>query len=134
MGKRKKQQKYAIYALAVAVMAAGSIDSAAAANWFKMEGVSPVNAPLLNFSGFFIPLYKYMNGTAAENGQIPRFNLVAPQDTSSKSFNILFAHVIPVGHFKIPHLWSPKIPQAGRADYQLTEGFCASRVAASLSR
>jgi hypothetical protein len=31
----------------------------------------------------------------------------------------------PVGHFKIP--------QAGRADYQLTEGFCASRVAASLS-
>ena len=40
----------------------------------------------------------------------------------------------PVGHFKIPHLWSPKIPQAGRVDYQLTEGFCASRVAASLSR
>ena len=40
----------------------------------------------------------------------------------------------PVGHFKIPHLWSPKIPQAGRADYQLTEVFCASRVAASLSR
>ena len=94
MGKRKKQKKYAIYALAVAVLAAGSIDSAAAANWFKMEGISPVNAPLLNFSGFFIPLYKYMNGTAAENGQIPRFNLVAPQDTSSKSFNILFAHVM----------------------------------------
>ena len=40
----------------------------------------------------------------------------------------------PVGHFKIPHLWSPKIPQAGRVDYQLTEGFCASRVTASLSR
>ena len=40
----------------------------------------------------------------------------------------------PVGHFKIPHLWSPKIPQAGHADYQLTEVFCASRVAASLSR
>ncbi len=29
----------------------------------------------------------------------------------------------PVGHFKIPHLWPPKIPQAGRADYELVEAF-----------
>ena len=94
MGKRKKHKKYAIYALAVVGLAAGSIDVAAAANWFKLEGISPAHAPLLNFCGFFIPLYKYMNGTMAENGQIPRFNLVAPQDTSSKSFNILFAHIM----------------------------------------
>lgn len=31
--------------------------------------------------------------------------------------------VAPVGHFKIPHLWPPKIPQAGRADYELVEVF-----------
>jgi hypothetical protein len=40
----------------------------------------------------------------------------------------------PVGHFKLPHLWSPKLPQAGRVDYQLAAGFCASRAAASLRR
>ena len=28
----------------------------------------------------------------------------------------------PVGHFKFPHLWPPKLPQAGRADYQLIDG------------
>ncbi len=39
----------------------------------------------------------------------------------------------PVGHFKFPHLWPPKFPQAGRADYQLTEVFCARRAAASFS-
>ena len=88
MGKRKQPKKYAIYALAVVMLAAGSIDSAAAANWFKLEGISPAQAPLLNFSGFFIPLYKYMNGTAAENGQIPRFNLVAPQDTSRVNLGV----------------------------------------------
>jgi hypothetical protein len=30
---------------------------------------------------------------------------------------------IPVGHFKIPHLWPPKIPQAGRVDYELVNVF-----------
>ena len=29
----------------------------------------------------------------------------------------------PVGHFKFPHLWPPKLPQAGRADYQLIAVF-----------
>jgi predicted DNA-binding transcriptional regulator YafY len=29
----------------------------------------------------------------------------------------------PVGHFKIPHLWPPKIPQAGRVDYELVNVF-----------
>jgi hypothetical protein len=29
----------------------------------------------------------------------------------------------PVGHFKIPHLWPVKIPQAGRADYELVKLF-----------
>ena len=30
---------------------------------------------------------------------------------------------LPVGHFKFPHLWPPKLPQAGRCDYQLITGF-----------
>ena len=33
------------------------------------------------------------------------------------------AQAFPVGHFKFPHLWPPKLPQAGRADYQLIAGF-----------
>lgn len=43
-------------------------------------------------------------------------------------------HHHPVGHFKLPHLWPPKFPQAGRVDYQLAAGFCASLAAASLRR
>ena len=55
-------------------------------------------------------------------------------DVEVTAGNTTASNHAPVGHFKIPHLWSPKIPQAGRVDYQLTEGFCANRVAASLSR
>jgi hypothetical protein len=40
----------------------------------------------------------------------------------------------PDGHFKFPHLWPPKFPQAGRADYELSAGLSARREAASLSR
>ena len=28
-------------------------------------------------------------------------------------------HYLPDGHFKIPHLWPVKFPQAGRLNYQL---------------
>jgi hypothetical protein len=40
----------------------------------------------------------------------------------------------PDGHFKLPHLWPVKLPQAGRADYASGAGFEAMRAAASLSR
>jgi len=40
----------------------------------------------------------------------------------------------PDGHFKFPHLWPVKLPQAGRADYASGLGFDAIRAAASLSR
>ena len=94
MRKEKRTVKFISCALACAALATGSIESASAANWFKLEGISPPKAPLVHLSGFIIPLYKYMNGTTAVNGQVPKINLVAPQDTSSKSFNILFAHIM----------------------------------------
>ncbi len=94
MRKEKRTVKLISCALACAALATGSIESASAANWFKLEGISPPKAPLVHLSGFIIPLYKYMNGTTAVNGQVPKINLVAPQDTSSKSFNILFAHIM----------------------------------------
>lgn len=92
--KKQGQLKCAIRLFAVVALVTGSTDSADAANWFKLAGVSPANAPLVNFSGFFIPQYNYINGTKAANDQTPRINLVGPQDTSSKSFNILFAHIM----------------------------------------
>jgi hypothetical protein len=45
-----------------------------------------------------------------------------------------FFYVIPDGHFKFPHLWPVKIPQAGRADYESWALLRASREAASLRR
>lgn len=40
----------------------------------------------------------------------------------------------PDGHCKLPHLWSAKFPQAGRADYESAFSGTASLVAASLRR
>lgn len=40
---------------------------------------------------------------------------------------------IPNGHFKFPHLWPVKFPQAGRVDYQSSSLLRARRAAASLS-
>jgi hypothetical protein len=39
----------------------------------------------------------------------------------------------PDGHFKLPHLWPVKLPQAGRTDYDVC-GVTAIRAAASFSR
>ena len=40
----------------------------------------------------------------------------------------------PVGHFKLPHFWPVKFPQAGQSDYQSSVLLRARRAAASLSR
>ena len=40
----------------------------------------------------------------------------------------------PGGHFKFPHLWPLKFPQAGRADYEPLAVLSAMRAAASLRR
>ena len=40
----------------------------------------------------------------------------------------------PVGHFKLPHLWPVKLPQAGWVNYQSTVPSRARRAVASLSR
>ena len=39
----------------------------------------------------------------------------------------------PDGHFKFPHLWPVKLPQAGRCDYGLLGVLLAMREVASLS-
>lgn len=45
-----------------------------------------------------------------------------------------FLHIAPVGHFKLPHFWPVKFPQAGQSDYQSSVLLRARRAAASLSR
>lgn len=40
----------------------------------------------------------------------------------------------PDGHFKFPHLWSPKFPQAGRFNYGVLAASRVSLAAASFSR
>ena len=72
--------------LGVAVMTVAQ--SASAANWIKLQGVSPALAPLVSVSGYFQPTYTYLPGTAAANGQVPHLNQIAPNFTSSNSFNI----------------------------------------------
>ena len=72
--------------LGVAVMTVAQ--SASAANWIKLQGVSPALAPLVSVSGYFEPAYTYLPGTAAANGQVPHLNQIAPNFTSSNSFNI----------------------------------------------
>lgn len=62
--------------------------SASAANWFELQGVSPALAPLVTVSGYFEPAYTYLPGTAAANGQVPHLNMIGPNFTSSDSFNI----------------------------------------------
>jgi hypothetical protein len=37
----------------------------------------------------------------------------------------------PDGHFKLPHLWPLKLPQAGRADYGFPDPLCVDRNAAT---
>jgi hypothetical protein len=41
---------------------------------------------------------------------------------------------IPDGHFKFPHLWPPKLPQAGQPNYESAAVLSAMREAASLRR
>ena len=45
-----------------------------------------------------------------------------------------YGHINPVGHFKLPHLWPVKLPQAGWVNYQSTVPSRARRAVASLSR
>ena len=40
----------------------------------------------------------------------------------------------PDGHFKFPHLWPPKLPQAGQPNYESSAVLSAMREAASLRR
>ena len=66
-------------------------------------------------------------------GQFTSLLLYFTGDVFCSSFDLIFVQFstpfliyrqsLPVGHFKIPHLWPPKIPQAGRADYELVEAF-----------
>ena len=82
-----KKLRAAVYGtLGITVMAVAQ--SASAANWFELQGVSPALAPLVTVSGYFQPTYTYMPGTAAANGKVPRLNQIAPNYTSSNSFNI----------------------------------------------
>ncbi|MHB8211959.1 MAG: porin [Acidithiobacillus sp.] len=75
--------------LGIAVMTVAQ--SASAANWFELQGISPALAPLVTVSGYLQPTYTYMRGTAVTNGlgsQVPHLNQIAPNFTSSNSFNI----------------------------------------------
>ena len=90
-----------LVAAAVAAVCFGGV--AHATNWFQLQGTEPsgVAAPFHVF-GFIQPTYQDTGGSAvngllgpaaAFNGAIPKFNEVAPQDTSSSSFNMLRARI-----------------------------------------
>ncbi len=89
--------------LAAAVAAACFTGGAHATNWFQLQGTEPsgIAAPYRVF-GFIQPTYQDSGGSAVNglagpaapyNGSVPKFNEVAPQDTSSSSFNIQRARI-----------------------------------------
>ena len=93
--------------LTAAVAAACFVGSAHATNWFQLQGTEPsgIAAPFHLF-GFIQPTYEDSGGTAVTglrnigsvpfssfNNAVPKFNEVAPQDTSMSSFNMLRARI-----------------------------------------
>ncbi len=92
--------KKSLVAAAVAVACMGT---AHATNWFQLQGTEPNGtAPLYKVFGFIQPTYFSTGGStvsglvgpgAAFNGTAPNFNLVAPQHTSSSSFEIMRARI-----------------------------------------
>jgi len=91
-------------ALAISLLGGvGMVGTAHATNWLQLQGTEPagVAAPVKVW-GFLQPTYFYIKGnrsvsgaTAASglNGQVPNFNLVPPDFTSSSSFNLFRARV-----------------------------------------
>ncbi len=89
--------------LTAAVAAACFATGAHATNWFQLQGTEPsgIAAPVHVF-GFIQPTYQDTGGTAVTglggaaapfNNAVPKFNEVAPQDTSASSFNMLRARI-----------------------------------------
>ena len=63
--------------------------------------------------------------------------LVATWPRRSSAAGTVVRHgglLFPDGHFKLPHLWPLKLPQAGRPNYGLVMALSAMRELASLSR
>jgi len=89
--------------VAAAVAAALFTGGAHASNWLQLQGTEPngIAAPVRVF-GFIQPTYQDAGGSAVNgltglgapfNGAVPKFNEVAPQNTSSSSFNIQRARI-----------------------------------------
>ncbi|MHB8254206.1 MAG: hypothetical protein ACYDEV_11025 [Acidiferrobacter sp.] len=89
--------------VAAAVAAVCFAGGAHATNWFQLQGTEPsgIAAPVHVF-GFIQPTYQDAGGSAVNgltgpaalfNGAVPKFNEVAPQNTSSHSFNMLRARI-----------------------------------------
>ena len=97
---RIKAQNGRYAATLFAVVASALLSPAAvAANWFELQGISPPKAPLFGVSGFIEPSLYLMNGTAAENrvppiNNIPRINLVAPNNNQSNALLMLRARLM----------------------------------------
>lgn len=97
---RMKAQNGHYAATLCAVVASALLSqSAVAADWFELQGISPPKAPLFGVSGFIEPSLYLMNGTAAENrvppiNNIPRINLVAPNYNQSNTLTILRARLM----------------------------------------
>ncbi|MHB8249158.1 MAG: porin [Acidithiobacillus sp.] len=98
MRTKAQNGRYAVTLFAVVASALLS-PSAVAANWFELQGISPPKAPLFGVSGFIEPSLYLMNGTAAENrvppiNNIPRINLVAPNNNQSNALTMLRARLM----------------------------------------
>ncbi|WP_244947624.1 porin [Acidithiobacillus thiooxidans] len=66
-----------------------------AANWFKLQGVSPAKAPMFSVSGFIEPSIYAQPGNEdnLEKNHIPNTDLIAPGLSQSTTANILRARI-----------------------------------------
>ncbi|MDD2861384.1 MAG: hypothetical protein PHI71_10020 [Acidiphilium sp.] len=76
----------------------GSPAISSAANWVKLQDVSPASAPAVHISGFIEPIYSSTSDTATINGATPNENLIGPGLNSSSDFNILRARLMVRGY------------------------------------
>lgn len=116
MGKRHPVSDLTI---AVVLLAAiGLSADAQAANWGELQNTTPENAPPAYLMGFVWPALVSMPGTPGYNGQIPRYNLIAPYFNHSTSFYVPYARLYLRGRLnqEISYMLSGEFGNNGATD------------------
>lgn len=92
--------------------------SAEAANWLKLQNTTPKNAPLAYLMGFAWPALVHTAGSSGYNGQIPRYNLIAPNFDHSTSLYLPYARLYLRGRLnsRISYMFSGEFGNNGTTD------------------